>query len=173
MGGKGRGPNPAMGGGGGAGKRDEPFGASPSSLEVWKENTRSQIVYSNILKLKRYSLFRRCTDKWYKCLAVALVCKSSSRLRIVRTWRGGKEIKEAKPEPNLSLSLARFCARLAPVRLKSGSPTSFLVVKRNGPKDGIGRLFDGHGLLKFARVINWIWFIDTWESKGFYTVLTF
>ena len=34
MGGKGRGPNPAMGGGGGGGKRDDPSGASPSSLEV-------------------------------------------------------------------------------------------------------------------------------------------
>ena len=169
MGGKGRGPNPAMGGGGGGGKRDELSGASPSSLEVWKENTGSQIVYSNILKLKRYSLFRRCTDKWCKCLAVALVCKSSSRLQIVRTWRGGKEIKEAKPEPNLSL--ARFCARLALVRLKSGSPTSSLVVKRNGPKDRIGSSFDG--LLKFARIINWIWLTDTWESKGSYTVLTF
>ena len=96
-----------------------------------------------------------------ECLTVALVCKSYSRLRIVRTWRGGKEIKEAKPEPNLSLSLARFCARLALVRLKSGSPTSSLVVKRNAPKDRIGSLFDGHGLLKFARIINWISLIDT------------
>lgn len=108
-------------------------------------------------------------DEWYKRLAVALVCKSYSRLR---TWRGGKEIKEAKPEPNLSLSLARFCARLALVRIKSGSPTSSLVVKRNGPKDVIGGLFDDHGLLKFAKG-NWIWLIDTRESKGFYTVLTF
>ena len=92
---------------------------------------------------------------------VQVFSRSSSRLRIVRTWRGGKEIKEAKPEPNLSLSLALFFARLALVRLKSGSPTSSLVVKRNGPKDGIGGLFDGHGQLKFARVINWIWLIDT------------
>ena len=36
-------------------------------------------------------------DEWYKRLAVALVCKSYSRLRIVRTWQGGKDIKEAKP----------------------------------------------------------------------------
>ena len=72
-----------------------------------------------------------------------------------------KEIKEAKPEPNLSLSLARFYARLALVRLKSGSPTSSPVVKRNGPKDRIGSSLGGHGLLKFARIISWISLIDT------------
>lgn len=95
-----------------------------------------------------------------------MVFKSYSRLWIVRTWRRGKEIKEAKSEPNLSLSLARFCARLALVRLKSGSRTSSLVVKSNGPKNGIGGSFDGHGLLKFARIINWIWLIDTEKAKG-------